>query len=202
MVASIVMANKDKLFNVAIILFQIKEYIQFDNERVIFDQGHSSQLTSLQSMFGGMQYSKEFQDERIRASNASHRSESLEGLFLYYQMFMRTETIEDEAKNRQEKLWELLDVYYEELPDSDNSNKATHWRFCLARMDRRKMEITTEIQDGNIAINFKTELTPELQEISETTKTKQEEDYKYIPLKLWGELKLCLLYTSPSPRDS
>lgn len=189
-VSSIVMANKDKLFNVAKILFSVKEFIQFDNERLIFDRQHKSQLVMIGNMFGGINHGKMYHEERVKACDDEHRSNSLENIFFYYQVFAPKGVIEEsEVQNRQKELWTLIDKYYDELEGCKNSEESKLWRFCLARMDRRKMDIETKVQGDKIALTFNPDLEPDLKELSEKTQSKQEQDFKYLPLKLWASNK-------------
>ena len=190
-VSSIVLANKDKLFNVAKILFKVKKFIQFDTERLLFDSHHKRQLEMLGSMFGGMQHGKMYHDERIKSCDAEHRTNSLESLYLYYQLFGLEGVIdESEVQNRQKELWCQLDYYYDELKEVNDTESSKLWRMCLARMDRRKMDISTEVVGDKIAINFNPEIASDLKEMSESNQVKQERDYKYFPLNLWASNKL------------
>ncbi|ODS15317.1 AVAST type 4 anti-phage nuclease Avs4 [Pseudoalteromonas tetraodonis] len=190
-VASIVLANRDKLFNVAMILFEVKEFIQFDITRTVFDSQHKRQLEMLGSMFGGFQHNKAHQDERIKSCDVPHRRESLESLILYYQLFgLKGEVEELEVQHRQNKIWALLDKYYQEIEVSKGAEDLKLWRMSLARMDRRKMNITTEDMGDKIALNFNPELTPDLKEMSDNNQLKQEQDFKYSPLLVWSRSKL------------
>lgn len=190
-VSSIVLANKDQLFNVAKILFEIKEFFHFDTERLIFDSQHKGQLEILENITGGMVYRKIYHNERVKACDAEHRTNYLESLCLYYQLFGRKGVIEDtEFKDRQKWIWKLLDRYYQELETEGNSENSKLWRMSLARMDRRKMDITTEWAEDKVAINFHPELDPDLKDMSEKEQEKQQQDYKFLPLLLWARNKL------------
>lgn len=187
-VASIVLAYPDKIFNVAKILFKTKEFILLDKTRLVseFD------VKSLYSVGYGLNYHhKIYQDERIKTCDDKHRKWSLEELFLYYQTFRSEEISEEEAKKRQHELWKILDDYYSQLPDKDKETEADKtWKLFLARMDRRKMKVTTEQVDKEIAIQFEPELEPELKEYSEKSLAKSKEFIKYSPLKLWASYKI------------
>ncbi|MBQ0780900.1 MAG: ATP-binding protein [Thalassolituus oleivorans] len=190
-VSSVVLANKDTLFNVAKILFGIKEFIQFDNERLYFDGQRKTQLEIVGNMFESMPHEKICHDERISACDAEHRTDSLESIFLYYQLFARKDLVrKPDIQNKQKELWEILDKYYRDLESNEDSEESKLWRFCLARMDRRKMDITAQIQGDKIALNFNAELAPDLKEMSEITQVKRKLDFKYLPLKLWASNKL------------
>ncbi|TVP08229.1 AVAST type 4 anti-phage nuclease Avs4 [Shewanella algae] len=190
-VASIVLANRDKLFNVAMILFEVKEFIQFDISRTVFDSQQKGQLEMLGSMFGGLQHNKAHQNERIKSCDAPHRRESLESLCLYYQFFGRKGEVEEpEVQQRQNKIWALLDKYYQEIEAYKGTEDLKLWRMSLARMDRRKMNIATEDMGDKIALNFNPELTPDLKEMSDNNQLKQEQNFKYSPLLVWSRNKL------------
>ncbi len=190
-VASIVLSNKDKLFNVAKVLFEVKEFIQFDTARLAFDSMQKGQLEMLGNMFGGMQHGKMYNEERIKACDVEHRYNSLERLFRDYQFFaVDGELGDSEFSERQNRLWDVLDNYYKEAEEQGDSENLKLWRFALARMDRRKMDVTTEVVGDKIAINFNPELDSDLKEMSESHQVKQEQDYKYVPLKLWACNKL------------
>jgi len=59
------------------------------------------------------------------------------------------------AKERQEDVWKILDNHYARLPEKANETDADKtWRLYLARMDRRKMNITTEKKDDQVFIKL------------------------------------------------
>ena len=187
-VASIVLAYPDKTFNIAKILFKTKAFILNDTTRLVSEHGAKS-LYSIGKNWGGR--TNEFYDEeRIKTCEDKHRRLSLENLFLHYQLFRSKYVDEDKADKRQKELWKILDNYYQELPiESEQSESEKTWRLFLARMDRRKMDITTEKTDEGIAIHFNPELDSDIKEHSEDAKKKYNEQMKYLPLKLWAEFK-------------
>lgn len=169
-VASIAIANKDKLFNITKILLEVKEFIQFDTTR--------------------LQHEIMYPEERVKACDVEHRTDSLENLCLYYQLFARKGVVEKaEAQRRQAEIWEMLDRFYDELKDGDDSESSKLWRMCLARMDRRKMNITTEKIDDKIAISFHPEIDSDLKEISENIQKNLKQDCKFFPLSNWANNK-------------
>jgi hypothetical protein len=190
-VSSIILANKEQLFNVAKILFEVKEFIHFDTARLVFDSQYKGQLKMLENMTGGMQHGRMFHNERVKACDAEHRTDSLENLCLYYQLFGRKGVIEEtEVQRRQKAIWALIDRYYDELEKEKDSENSKLWRMSLARMDRRKMEITTERFEDKVAINFNPELDPDLKDMSERHQNKQQQDFKFFPLINWSRSKL------------
>jgi len=188
-VASVVLAYPDKTFNVAKILFKTKEFILQDKIRLVSELNNVKFLYSIG--YGLNSHHKFYQDERIKTCDDRHRKWSLEELFLYYQTLRSKEISEEEAKIRQDELWNILDDYYSKLPDKDKETEADkRWRLFLARMDRRKMNVTIKQVNEGITIRFEPELEPELKEFSEKLLAKSEEFIKYIPLKLWASYKI------------
>jgi len=187
-VTSIVLAYPDKTFNVAKILFKTKEFILQDKARLVSEY----ETRSLYSIGYGLNYHhKIYQNERIKTCDDKHRKLSLEELFLKYQLFRSEEISEKEAEKRQKELWNILDDYYSQLPDKDKETEEDKtWRLFLARMDRRKMDITTERTDEGIVFQFKPEIEPELKEFSKQSTEKISEFMKYNPLKLWASYKI------------
>ena len=187
-VTSIVLAYSDKTFNVAKVLFKTKEFILNDTTRLISDQGAKSLYSIGRNM--GSRANEFYDDERIKTCEDKHRKWSLEHLFLNYQCFRSEETSESESEKRQKNLWEILDGYYKELPsESEQTESDKTWRLFLARMDKRKMHITTEETDEGIAIQFNPELDSGLKEYSEKSLEKSSEFMKYSSLKIWADYK-------------
>jgi hypothetical protein len=192
-VTSIVLAYPEKTFDVAKILFRTKEFILYDTSRMVADLGQKSSLLAFKNSFGGISRyeDKVHEDERLKACDDQHRKWALEHQFLKYQLFKGEETSDEEAKNRQDVLWEILDNYYKALPDPSQETEADKtWRLFLARMDRRKMNPTTEKTDGGFIINLNPEIEPELKEYSEKSLQKSSESMKYTSLMLWATFRM------------
>lgn len=184
-VTSIVLAEPSKLFNVASVLFQTKDLFSFDRSRVHLDKTAKT-IYSISHDRTGI-----FTNERLQTCNDEHRSRSLEGLALRYQMFVTKEEGEEIAKKRQELLWKIFDAYYAQLPlPVQETTSDKHWRLSLARMDRRKMKIDTETQNGQVLISFTPELDPELKQYSESSLARTSESMKYFPLQLWARFRI------------
>lgn len=188
-VTSIVLAYPEKTFNVAKILFKTKEFILNDTSRLVPEHVAES-LYSIGKNWGVI--TNEFYDEeRIKTCEDKHRKLSLEHLFLNYQLFRSDEVDGEEAEKRQKELWIILDDYYHELPvETEQSESDKTWRLFLARMDKRKMNITTEKTDKGIAIQFNPEIEPDLKEYSDKSLAKSSESMKYTSLKPWAEFKI------------
>lgn len=187
-ITSIVLANSDKTFNIAKILFNTKEFIQADFHRCIQDQ-------SLKSLYGigyGLNsQTKIYQDERLKTCEDKHRNSHLENLFLNYQMFRTSEISDEESEKRQKILWDILDNYYKQLPDEEcQSKKDKVWRMALARIDRREMDIETEKVDDGFQIKFNPKLSPKLKKYSEETQQENSNTIKYTSMYSWAMKKV------------
>jgi len=184
-VASIVLAYPDKTFNVAKIFFKTKEFFHTDFSRQLSER----EARFISSMGYGMNYHhKVFEDERIKTCDDKHRKLHLENLFLQYQFPINEIISEKEVENRQTILWQILDDYYAELSANKEADKT--WRICLARMDARKMDITTKATDKGTEIYFIPQLEPELREYSEQSQQEFSENFKYSSLLLWADYKI------------
>lgn len=190
-VTSIVLAYPEKTFNVAKILFQTKEFFLYDTSRLVLDQGQKGSLLMLKKNFGFDSRNEIHEDERLKACDDKYRKWSLEHLFLNYQLFRSEKTSEEKAEKRQKVLWKILDNYYKELPDkSEETESDKTWKLYLARIDRRKMNPTTEKTNDGLLIHWNPEIEPELKEYSEKSLQKISEPMKYTSLKLWASYKI------------
>lgn len=190
-VTSIVLAYPEKTFNVAKVLFQTKNFFLYDQHRLLFDQQQKSSLTSLRDGFGGHNYKNALhEEERINACDDPHRNQCLEHLALNYQYFRSEETSEVKFKERQQVIWSIFDRYYSKLSEVTQETETDKtWRLFLARMDRRKMKVTTEVKDEGVLITFNPEIDPKLKEYSEAALNKNSEQMKYDPLMLWANYR-------------
>lgn len=186
-VTSIVLAFPDKTFNVAKVLFKTKEFILFDTGRYASDL----MSKSLCSFMTGLHFkNKLYEDERLNACDDKHRKQALEHLFLHYQLFRNEGVSEESANERQIILWGILDSYYQEFPKEDEqSDSDKRWGLFLARMDRRKMSISTEEANDGILIQFNPELEPGLKTYSENSIAAGSKFLTHITLKIWAESK-------------
>ncbi len=180
-VASIVLAEPEKLFNVAKVLFRTKDLFFYDTARMQLDmQAKSLYVISYDPT--GL-----YTNERLETCKDKHRSSSLENMALQYQLFVTEDEGQDVAKQRQEILWNIFDDYYKRLPEKSKETEGDKtWRLCLARMDRRKMKITTEKKDDKVLISFNPEIDPELKKHSDDSLARISESWKYMPLMLWA----------------
>lgn len=189
-VASVVLAQPSKLFNIAKILFQTKEFFLYDTSRMMCDQQQKSQLLALRNNFPSNYRNEIYENERIKACDDSHRKYSLEHLALNYQLFKLDGESEDEVKERQKRIWEIFDKYYENFPNKSlETDTDKTWRLYLARIDSRKMSPKVEEKDGQVLIKFNPEIDPELKKYSEDYVQKSADAIKYSALTLWSEYR-------------
>lgn len=172
------------------VLFSVKEFFSCDLQRQISDTNKKSELLGLKNMFAGFSRNEFYDDERLKACDEDHRRKSLESLCLEYQTFRNDSLSEEEFSSRQNDIWNILDSHYRELSDEDDSDALKAWKLCLARMDRRRMEIEVQKVDQGVEIQFNPELEPELKQYSETSQQNMLEKFKYTNLKIWSEYKL------------
>lgn len=182
-VVSAVLSESSKLFNVAETLFRNKDFFFFDTSRLQLDMTHAKWVYSMATDPTGI-----FKNERLQTCEHKHRSYSLEQLAFNYQMFITKGEEEEVVKQRQEAIWKILDEYYANLPDTSTETESDKtWRLCLARMDRRKMKISTEEKEDQVLISLEPEIDPELTQYSEDAQAKYSESTKYLPLQLWTQ---------------
>lgn len=186
-VGSVVLANPENLFNIAQVLFQTKEFFAFDSQRLLAE-GHAKTLSTMAPKFGSR--NDFYDDERLKTCADVHRNGSLEQLFLWYQYFKAEETSDAEIDRRKGILWGILDNYYQELAEINPENESDkHWRLCLARMDRRRIKVTSETTKEGVAIKFEPEIDPELREYSDRALKRSSDPLQHLALRRWAELK-------------
>lgn len=185
-VTSIVLAYPEKTYNVALVLFKTRDFFEYDTTRMVQDQG----AKGLYSIGYGTNYKNQiYLDERIKTCEDEHRKKSLEFLALYYQLFKTPHISTEELENRREKIWDILDNYYQEIRKNEEDSDKT-WRLYLARIDSRKMDPTFEKRDDGVLIDFQPEIDSDLKEHAETAQNEIAERMKYTSLKLWASYKL------------
>lgn len=178
-VVSIVLAFPDKTFNVAKLLFQTKEFFIYDIHRMTLEN-------SVMGIYSH-EYGTLFQNERIETRNDKHRKKSLEHIALEYQVFRTGEISDEKFDERRKVIWNILDEYYNNLPDKSEENEFDKtWRLYLARMDSRKMTPEVEEKNGQAILSFDTEIDSELKEFSESSISEGLEVMKHSALNLWA----------------
>lgn len=186
---SIALAYPNKMFNVAAVLFKTRKIFLYDTGRLTKDRGHKSSLEMLRDNYpdsGNWLY----EDERIKACDDPHRLKRLEDIALQYQFFKTEDETDEEAERRQKIIWSIFDDHYAQLPEkAKETDSDKTWQLYLARMDRRKMNPTTEQKDGQTLIHFNPKMDPELKKYSEESLRQNEEAFKHTELNVWARAR-------------
>jgi len=186
-VISVCLAYPPKLFNVASILFKVKEFFLYDTGRMIRDQNAKGTY----SIGYGLHYETDiFRNERIKTCDDPHRGLSLDHLAFKYQLEQFEGESADEVRKRQKVIWKILDKHYEALPEQSIETDADKtWRLYLARMDTRKMK--TEFKESNegVMVTFNPEIDTDLRKFSEDSTGTAAAAIKHTSLKLWANYR-------------
>ena len=186
-VASVVMSQPSKLFNIAKMLFRTKEFFFYDTQRCVADQSAES-LYSIG--YGRNPMHRIHQSERIKTCNEKHRKKTLEHIALEYQIFKPKDINAEEMEARQKALWEIFDEYYKELVDKDEKNRSKCvWRLYLARMDQRKMNPEVKELEAGLLICLNPEIEPDLKKYSDEALQQSIDSSKFLPLSLWSSYR-------------
>jgi len=184
-VCSVVLANPDKFYDVAMVLFKTIELFHLDTSRCT----NEFQAKSLYSIGYGMDKISDilYTDERLKTCDDNHRSSNLESLFLNYQLFGVKGFTEEQNSEFIEKLYKIIDQHKSKA----STNKA--FGILLARMDRRNLIPKVSKQDDN---NFLIEFSPKVisdehRKESEQALNQYQDMLKYTSLKLWADFFKC-----------
>jgi len=180
-VCSVVLANPDKFYDIALILFKTIELFHLDTIR----STNEFQAKSLYSTGYGIDKIKDilYTYERLKTCEDKHRSSNLESLFLNYQFFGVKGFSEEQNTEFIEKLYKIIDHY------KSNISKMKSFGILLARMDRRNLNSKISKQDDkHLLIEFSPkELSEELREQSEQANIQFEKTFKYSSLSTWSD---------------
>lgn len=180
-VCSVVLANTDKFYDIALILFKTIELFHSDTIRCT----NEFQAKSLYSIGYGMNKIQDilYTDERLKTCEDKHRSLNLESLFLNYQLFGVKGFTEEQNSEFIEKLYKIIDLH------NSNASTSKAYGILLARMDRRNLIPKVSKHDDNkLLIEFSPkELSDEHRKESEQAHSQFEEMFKYTSLKLWAD---------------
>lgn len=181
-VCSVVLANPDRYYSLALGLFRSIELFHFDSIRCS-DEHQAGFLSS----FGyGMDKLKDalYTDERTESNKKEHRSLNLERLFLNYQFFGVKGFTEEQNSEFIEGLYRIIDEF-----KSDDTIDKSSFGMLLARMDRRNL--TSKVikqEDNEMFIEFSPkELSDELREKSEEANNILQDMVKYSSLRIWSD---------------
>ncbi len=186
-ILSVVLAFTEKLSEIAVILFQTYEVINYDLSRSVGDRT----IKSLYSIGYGMNREHDFyQKERIDTCDQKHRNNTLEGVIVIYQFFMPEGSEEEKFKKRQKKIWDILDGYYKEFESKEYEGSPTK-ELIIRRMDRRIMEPKLETVEEGILIDFNPQLPEKITEYTDQARREESDSKtKYMRLDLWSKYKL------------
>lgn len=180
-VCSVVLANTDKFYDVALILFKTIELFHLDTFRCT----NEFRAKSLYSIGYGMDRIKDilYADERLKTCEDKHRSSNLESLFLNYQLFGVNGFTEEQNTEFIEKLYNITDQH------KSNNSVSISYGMLLARMDRRNLIPKISKKDeNNLIIEFNPkELSDELKEQREQVNIQFIETFKYSTLRIWSD---------------
>lgn len=180
-VCSVVLANPDKFYDTAIILFKTIELFHMDTNRSTTE----FQAKSLYSIGYGTDKIKDilYTDERLKTCEDKHRGLNLESLFLNYQFFGVKGFTEEQNTEFIEKLYGIIDQH------KSNASKNKSFGILLARMDRRNLNPKVSKQDDNhLLIEFSPkELSDEHRKESEQAQNQYQEMFKYSSLRVWSD---------------
>lgn len=185
-VCSVVLANPDKFYDIALILFKTIELFHLDTIR----STNEFQARTTYSIGYGLNKIKDilYTDERLKTCEDKHRSSNLESLFLNYQFFGVKGFTEEQNAEFIEKLYIIIDQHKSYISTNPKS-KEKSLGILLARMDRRNLTPKISKQnDNNLLIEFSPkELSEELREQSEQAHIQFEETFKYSSLRTWSD---------------
>lgn len=181
-VCSVVLANPDKFYNIALILFRTIALFPFDTNRCIYDKLDAKQLYSIgygTDKIRDMLYT----DERLKTCEEKHRSSNLESLFLNYQYIGVQGFTEEQNTEFIGKLYGIIDRY------KSNTLVSKAYEILLARMDRRNLiPKISKHDDNNLLIEFSPkELSDENRKKSEQAQKQLQEIVKYSSLRVWAD---------------
>lgn len=180
-VCSVVLANPDKFYDVALVLFKTIELFHIETMRCL----HESSTKSMYGIGYGIDKIKDilYTDERLKTCEDKHRNSNLESLFLNYQFFGVKGFNEEQNTEYIGKLYDIIDQY------KSNTSVSKSFGILLARMDRRNLILKTSQHDNNhLRIDFTLkELSDEHKKVSEDVLNRHQEFYKYSSLRIWAD---------------
>ena len=180
-VCSVVLANPNKYYEVALMLFETIELFHLDTIR----SSNEFNAKSIYSIGYGLDKLEDnlYTDERLKSCEDKHRSSNLESLFLNYQFFGVKGFTEIQNSEFIEKLYKTVDKH------KANDSTSIEHGILLARMDRRNLiPKVSQLDDNELQVEFSLkELSQELTEQSEQVNIQSEETFKYSSLRIWSD---------------
>lgn len=180
-VCSVVLANPDKFYDAALILFRTIELFHIDSFRCT----NEFQAKSLYSIGYGRERNKDilYADERLKTCEDKHRKLNLESMFLNYQLLGVRGFSEEQNTEFIEKLYEIIDQH------KSNASTSKSYGILLARMDRRNLiPKVSQHDDNHFLIEFTPkELSDEHKKQSEKALNQSQDVFKYSSLRTWAD---------------
>jgi hypothetical protein len=180
-VCSVVLANPDKFYDIALILFKTIDLFYYDTMRCT----NEFQARSLYLIGYGINKIKDilYTDERLKTCEDKHRNSNLESLFLNYQLFGVKGFTEEQNTEFIEKLYKIIDQH------KSNTSTSKSYGILLARMDIRNLIPHVSKQENDeILIEFSPkELSDELKKESEEALNQYQDFFKYSSLRIWAD---------------
>lgn len=180
-VCSVVLANPDKFYDIALILFKTIELFRFDTCR----SENESHAKLLYSIGHGINKIRDilYTDERLRTCEDAHRKSSLESLFLNYQFSGVKGFTEEHNSEFIRKLYDIIDQYKSQTV----INKS--FGILLARMDRRNLiPKVSQHDEEHLRIEFiLKDLSDDLKREREEALNEYQDFLKYSSLKIWAD---------------
>lgn len=179
-IASIVVSQPEKLYNIAKILFKTWDCFYYDLQRKILEP-----QTFIPYGYG---IKTLYRDERIKSKNLSHRKKSLEDIALLYQLSeMKNCPINIKVRrNELCKIWDNMATNL--LQNTEQDERTLNIKCFLARTDYRNLELCPNNHDEQSEKNLflvKTKKNPELEKQREEYTKPNNEIIKYMGLLNW-----------------
>lgn len=181
-VCSIVLAYPDEFYDIAIILFGVKEFFHSD----LIRNSAEHQAKSLYSIGYGLDNVRDilYTKERIETCNDLHRKNHLESLCLHYQFNGVKHYSEEENKNFINSIYNILDKHHSSF---SNSEEDIGNSILFTRMDRRKLKHSIVENEKSVEIHLTPELSPPQKEQSQNAQEQSSHMFKYTELMLWAD---------------
>lgn len=182
---SIVLARPNDFYEIALCLFKTIQFFSIDSTRC-FREHETKFLYGMIGFGGGVEefYAK----ERLATCEEKFRNNSLENLFLQYQLYGVKGFSEEQNKKFLQQLYEIIDFHKDNLinissPDIDN------YKILVSRFDRRNLNAKIVSQkDEKVIVEFiSKQMDEKLKKISENANNNASEMTKYFPLSQWAD---------------
>lgn len=182
-VASIVMADPERYYKHALVLFSSLELFHYDSIR---QQGEGMRQWQV-GMAASLNY--EIAKERNQSNQFPHRNKSLEEICTNYQYF-RSALSEEESQTLLEQIREVLDKHWETV-NQVKGTRADTKKILLYRMDRRTHKPKVEGEkDGQIMFNLNPQMPEDLRQRSDEFIEETKASMRFSLLHIWAHKRL------------